>query len=98
MTNSPTAIPNRNIRRANADKTMARLHVVQCASTAYCHQISDHDNDREERRRRPEGQVPTRSDVVVDDVGSELRGPSHNLYGDVVTEAEREREDRTGDD
>src|SRR5256885_2282425 len=97
MTKSPTVMPKRSMRRANSDRTMARLHVVQCAGTAYCHQVGDHHDDRKERRCGAERQVATGRDVVVDDVRRQLCRATDDLDADVVTEAEREREDRPGD-
>src|SRR3954447_20751971 len=93
MTASPTAMPRRSMRRASRDRTMARLHVVQRAGTAYRHQIGDHHDDREERRGRTKGQVATGRDVVVDDVRRQLCRATDDLDADVVTETERERED-----
>ena len=73
------------------------LQVLERPGAARQEQVDDHDRDRHERIGRGERQVVGDADVVVDHVADEL-GARDDLRRDVVTEREREREDRAGDE
>src|SRR3954469_15921935 len=98
MTASPSAGSSPSIAREKRLSTIAASHVLQRARTAYGEKQDEHDERGEEGRRCSERQVVTGRDVVVDHVRGELRSAAHDLHGDVVAKAEREREDRTRDD
>src|SRR5690348_4622694 len=96
MTARPTAMTPARTARAPRLRFIARCsQVVQRAGLPDAEQEDDHDDDRYGGQRGRERQVVRRAAVALDQVPQQLALAADDLYGDVVAEAQREREDRT---
>src|SRR5690348_6048225 len=75
------------------------LYSLERAERPRAEQVAGHDHDGEHGHGRGERDVVRHADIGVDDVADEVRaGPADQQRGDVITEGQREREDRAGHD
>src|SRR5471030_3334247 len=102
MTASPAAITAARASRARGESVIGcssdglRSQVVQGTGATYGQQVENHDDDWDRGDRSGHRQVVRGTDVGLDQIAEQLVLATDDLDGDVVAEAQREREDRSG--